>query len=230
MGAMAYRCNSIVMHGGWYVEERFIKKYGRAGRSWGCPAVPDNLTDPILNAIKENALLVIYYPSDDWLSKSRFLKCAQINPKQVNPVINDNPIRDDILFTDIHQRSKSEENTAVAVISADSYIQLFHTTPPLARMLRRQINNAEYIALSSPELDKLIANHALSEISFVNPVIKMSRGYYITDMHIAALGKIKEITLNTNLLANNKAYTVLLDDNKSINIKSTDRFIRWVGL
>ncbi len=50
----------IVMHGGWYVNEDFIKKYGRAGRSWGCPAVPVSMTKSIIDSIKNNALLVVY--------------------------------------------------------------------------------------------------------------------------------------------------------------------------
>ena len=39
---------SVVMHGGWYVDEHFIKKYGRPGRSWGCPALPLNFINPLL--------------------------------------------------------------------------------------------------------------------------------------------------------------------------------------
>jgi hypothetical protein len=43
---------SIVMHGGWYMEEPFIKKYGRPGRSWGCPAIPKSITKHLINTIK----------------------------------------------------------------------------------------------------------------------------------------------------------------------------------
>ena len=64
---------AVVMHGGWYVEDDFIKKYGRPGRSWGCPAVPDHLIKPIVDVIKDDSLFVIYYPSDAWFVKSKFL-------------------------------------------------------------------------------------------------------------------------------------------------------------
>src|SRR3990167_1240369 len=66
---------SIVMHGGWYVDEQFINKYGRSGRSWGCPALPIHLTAPILNTIKDNSLFIIYYPNDHWFLTSKFLTC-----------------------------------------------------------------------------------------------------------------------------------------------------------
>lgn len=44
---------ALVMHGGWYVTEEFIKKYGRSGRSWGCPALPKDQTQEIINTIKK---------------------------------------------------------------------------------------------------------------------------------------------------------------------------------
>lgn len=69
----AYR-RAIVMHGADYVSERFAAMHKRIGRSWGCPAVPRDLTKPIINTIKGRNLLFIYYPDQNYLSKSEWLK------------------------------------------------------------------------------------------------------------------------------------------------------------
>ncbi len=71
---MAYK-RDIVIHGAWYVSEAFIKRYGRLGRSWGCPAVPKNEIDPLINRIKDGTLLFAYFPEKKWLAKSKFLHC-----------------------------------------------------------------------------------------------------------------------------------------------------------
>lgn len=57
------RARAIVLHGATYVSESFIRNHKRLGRSLGCPAVPNELTLPIINTIKENSLLFIYHPS-----------------------------------------------------------------------------------------------------------------------------------------------------------------------
>jgi hypothetical protein len=51
---------AIVLHGAWYVSEDFIKKYGRLGRSFGCPAVPEAESEDIINLIKNGSLIFIY--------------------------------------------------------------------------------------------------------------------------------------------------------------------------
>ena len=67
---------AIVMHGADYVSEDFIKAEKRLGRSWGCPAVPRALAEPIINTIKDKTLLFIYYPDQQYLSQSEWLKPA----------------------------------------------------------------------------------------------------------------------------------------------------------
>lgn len=71
----AYR-RAIVMHGADYVSNEFAAMHKRIGRSWGCPAVPRDLTQPIINTIKGRNLLFIYYPDQNYLSKSEWLKSA----------------------------------------------------------------------------------------------------------------------------------------------------------
>ena len=66
---------TIVLHGAWYVSQDFVKKYGRIGRSWGCPAVADKLKAPIINTMKKGSLLVAYYPDKTWVSNSKFINC-----------------------------------------------------------------------------------------------------------------------------------------------------------
>ena len=68
----AYR-RAVVIHGAWYVNPDNIRRYGQIGRSWGCPAVSTDLARPIINAIKDDTVLVAYYPDRYWLSHSRFL-------------------------------------------------------------------------------------------------------------------------------------------------------------
>ena len=65
---------TIVMHGAWYVNENFGKKYGRMGRSWGCPALDPKVAKPLIDTIKEGTLLFVYYPDLDWLNSSEFLR------------------------------------------------------------------------------------------------------------------------------------------------------------
>ncbi len=62
----------IVLHGAEYVsedraEDRLI------GRSWGCPAVRPEISQILIDAIKEGSVLWIYYPHDEWLGESEFL-------------------------------------------------------------------------------------------------------------------------------------------------------------
>lgn len=68
----AYERN-VVFHGAWYVNAATIRRYGQVGRSWGCPAVSDDLAKPIINTIKDNTVVVAYYPDRKWLNHSRFL-------------------------------------------------------------------------------------------------------------------------------------------------------------
>lgn len=65
---------SIVMHGAPYVCEQFIKSNGYLGRSWGCPAVPEDLTKPIINTIKNGTCLFIYANDQHYLNTSVMFK------------------------------------------------------------------------------------------------------------------------------------------------------------
>lgn len=239
---------AVVMHGGWYVEENFIKKYGRAGRSWGCPAVPLNLRDDIINTIKDNSLFVVYYPSDSWFVKSKFLTCnIPYSAKQwvkTEPdstmIALDNEGREEVLFAQTGRSINREDSEPIVAMTADNYANIFHTQAPLKRMLRRQINKEEYIALSNTEFNSLVTNNTMAKsesenslrlVYFVIPVVKMQRGYYVTEMHLVNLGKIKEVKFNTsNQTPQHKSYTVYFEEKPAVNLRATNRFIRWLGL
>ena len=65
---------NIVVHGAAYVSDQ-IAKTGQLGRSWGCPAVPQNLAQPIINTIKDRTLVFAYYPDNAWLKHSKYINC-----------------------------------------------------------------------------------------------------------------------------------------------------------
>lgn len=53
---------AIVVHGADYATDDFIHKHGRLGRSFGCPAIPPEITDKFIETVKEGSLLFIYHP------------------------------------------------------------------------------------------------------------------------------------------------------------------------
>ena len=48
---------SIVMHGAWYVSNDQIRRYGRIGRSWGCPALAKSIAPHVIDTIKGGTFL-----------------------------------------------------------------------------------------------------------------------------------------------------------------------------
>lgn len=65
---------AIVIHGAPYVSEGLIRSQGYIGRSWGCPAIPERLTKPIIDKIKNGSCLFIYAQDKNYLNKTSLLK------------------------------------------------------------------------------------------------------------------------------------------------------------
>lgn len=68
----AYR-RGIVIHGSEYVNDYYVKKSGRIGRSWGCPAVEPHLAKAIIQTICDGTLLLSFYPDYQWLHTSSLI-------------------------------------------------------------------------------------------------------------------------------------------------------------
>ena len=70
------RDRAIVMHGAEYVSDTVIEKYGRLGRSFGCPALPVAIAKRVISAIAERTVLFVYAPDAAYLAGSAYLNPA----------------------------------------------------------------------------------------------------------------------------------------------------------
>ncbi len=64
----------IVMHGAEYVNEEYIASQGYIGRSYGCPAVASEISEELIDMVKDGTCLFIYHPSPTYRSKSKLIK------------------------------------------------------------------------------------------------------------------------------------------------------------
>lgn len=69
------RDRAIVVHGASYCTLDHVEKWGRLGRSQGCPALDPAVTDAVIDTIRGGTLLFAYYPDADWLAGSSWLAC-----------------------------------------------------------------------------------------------------------------------------------------------------------
>lgn len=74
---------AIVMHGAPYVSEAIAERLGRLGRSWGCPAVRQEVAQVMIDTLKGGALLFAYYPDRKWLKESPLLTCGAARDSRV---------------------------------------------------------------------------------------------------------------------------------------------------
>ena len=67
------RERAVVMHDAEYVSESWIKKYGRLGRSQGCPALPKGIGKKVIDTIKNRTAIFAYYDDSIYLNASTYL-------------------------------------------------------------------------------------------------------------------------------------------------------------
>ena len=75
------RKRAVVMHSAPYVSKKFIEKYGRLGRSYGCPVVPVELHQDIIKTIKNKSAVFGYFNDELYLSSSNFIQMRSILKK-----------------------------------------------------------------------------------------------------------------------------------------------------
>lgn len=75
------RERAVVIHNAEYVSEAWIRKYGRLGRSQGCPALPIELGKNVINAIKNRTAIFAYYDDNSYLQSSAYLDTSSLFPE-----------------------------------------------------------------------------------------------------------------------------------------------------
>lgn len=78
------RERAIVIHGADYVNNQWIERHGRIGRSHGCPAVSQEVADQVVDNLKDGQFVFSYYPDDHWLASSPYLNCQ---PERVAAIV-----------------------------------------------------------------------------------------------------------------------------------------------
>ena len=65
---------NIVVHGATYISDDYLNTNKYMGRSYGCPAVPENECAEIIDLIKNGSCFFIYHPTKKYIQSSKILK------------------------------------------------------------------------------------------------------------------------------------------------------------
>lgn len=183
---------AIVIHGGDIVEDEYIKKFGFAGRSLGCPVLPRSLTREIIDFIKHGRVLFIYGNDEEYIDNSLYLsKLAPIfegSPKNIveieKPIIIQKTIPTDTtvdIATNIPivVDNKKENSSREAAIAEANITKIFEIIKQEAKYTNNISNKVSYTELLKDIIQEKTSKKAL---------------------------KIKETIENNNLEENKKDY------------------------
>lgn len=71
---------AIVIHGAFYATAAHAERWGRLGRSHGCPALDPAVTPAVIERLRDGAAVFAYADEPDWLESSRYLACGEPAP------------------------------------------------------------------------------------------------------------------------------------------------------
>ena len=78
----AYK-RGIVIHTADYMNEDFLKRNGRFGRSLGCPVLPTNIYKEVIETIKDGTMVFAYYTNKRYLASSKYLKVSSLTEDNI---------------------------------------------------------------------------------------------------------------------------------------------------
>lgn len=67
---------AIVVHAASYATQAHAVRFGRLGRSHGCPALAPDVAPELLDTLENGAALFVYGDDPDWLGRGRDLRCG----------------------------------------------------------------------------------------------------------------------------------------------------------
>ena len=183
---------AIVIHGGDIVEDEYIKKFGFAGRSLGCPVLPHSLTREIIDFIKHGRVLFIYGNDEEYVDNSTYLsKLAPVfvgSPKNIVEI--EKPI-------EVQKTSPMPAVTTVATTTSNTVIADNKKESTNRETIIAEANITKIFEIIKQE-SKYTNNVNNSKVSYTE-LLKD-----VIQERINKTSEIKEATENKNLNKENK--------------------------
>ena len=197
---------AIVIHGGDIVDDEYIKKFGFAGRSLGCPVLPTALTKEIVNYIKHGRVLFIYGNDEEYIEESLYLS-------KLAPVFEGKP-------QNIVEIERPRETTKVVAMTSTT------STPKVSTALNTP--SASTPTVESPDQKNI---SIMLDVIKKEAEYKQHLSFRKSEKFIDYLAIIKNVIIdktNSTVVKQSEKSSILLDSDKINEKKETEKTIEKV--
>ena len=197
---------AIVIHGGDIVDDEYIKKFGFAGRSLGCPVLPAALTKEIVNYIKHGRVLFIYGNDEEYIEESLYLS-------KLAPVFEGKP-------QNIVEIERPRETTKVVATTSTT------STPKVSTALNTP--SASIPTLENPDQKNI---SIMLDVIKKEAEYKQHLSFRKSEKFIDYLAIIKNVIIdktNSTVVKQSEKSSILLDSDKINEKKETEKTIEKV--
>ena len=209
---------AIVIHGGDIVEDEYIKKFGFAGRSLGCPVLPHSLTREIIDFIKHGRILFIYGNDEEYVDNSAYLsKLAPVfvgSPKNIveieKPVEVQNTSSTTVNSPVITVAENKKENINRETVIAEANITKIHE---IIKQEAKYTNNVNNNKVSYTELLKDVIQERNNKTSRTKENIENKKS---NEENNDNQEKIVEQTITDNSLETKQESETTVQQNENI--------------